>query len=141
MERLLWAAFARYEDTNALDHLGSGAGALGQEDIGTAGAVERGDGAGDDHGGQTRMNLFGAAHQLIAVHLRHQQIAEEQIERSGNRLLNNLKRLLRAVYGDHAVTARFKQKGTDGENLFIVVNAEDRLLGAHAISHSAGLHG
>lgn len=141
MECFLGATFARHEDTNALDHLGGGARTLGQEDIGRAGAIKCAYGAGDDHGGQTRMNLFGAAHQLIPVHLRHQEIAEEQIERTGDRLLNNLKRLLRCCYGDHAIAAGFKQEGTDRKNLFIVVNAEDRFLGAHAVSHSAGLHG
>ena len=48
---LFGAAFAGYEDADAFDDLGGGCGAFGQEDVGGEGAVEGGDGSGDDHGG------------------------------------------------------------------------------------------
>ena len=48
--------------------------------------------------------------------------------------MNDIERLLRAGCGDDAVAAGFEQEGADGEDLFVVVDAEDRLLGAHAVS-------
>ena len=88
------AALAGYEDADALDHFGGRAGALGQEDIGVEGAVEGVDGAGDDHCGQAGMQLLGAADEFVAVHLRHEEIAEEKIERAGKRSLKDLERFL-----------------------------------------------
>jgi len=35
---------------------------------------------------------------------------------------------------DYAVASGFKKEGSDGEDLLIVVNAEDGLLGAHSFS-------
>ena len=60
------------------------------------GAVEGVDRAGDDHGGQAGVELLGAANQFVAVHLRHEEVAEQQIERAGERLLDDLERLLRS---------------------------------------------
>ena len=107
-EDLLGAAFAGYEDANALDHLGGRAGSLGQKDIGGAGAVEGVDGAGDDHGRQAGMMMLGAADEFVAVHLRHEQVAEKKIERAGGRLVNDIERLLRAVDRDDAVATGLK---------------------------------
>ena len=70
------------------------AGALGQKDIGGAGAVEGVDGAGDDHRRQAGMKLLGAAHQFVAVHLGHEEIAEKKIERAGKRLLERSRALV-----------------------------------------------
>jgi len=140
-EGFLGAALAGDKDADALDHLGGGAGTLGQKDIGGAGTIEGVDGAGDDHGGQRGVKLLGAADEFVAVHAGHQKIAEKKIERAGGRLLNDIERLLRAGDGDDAVAAGFEQEGADREYLFVVVDTEDRLLGAHAVSHSAGGHG
>jgi hypothetical protein len=76
----LGAAFASYEDPNAFDHFCGRRGTLGQEHVGVERAVEGVDGAGDDHGGESGMQLLGAANELVAVHLRHQEIAEDEIE-------------------------------------------------------------
>ncbi len=72
---LLGPALASNKHTNALDHLGRRAASFGEKDIGAAGAVERSDRAGNNHGWQGGMKLFGAADEFVAVHLRHQQIA------------------------------------------------------------------
>ena len=40
------------------------------------------------------MELFGAADELVAVHLGHDEVAEKKIERAGERLLDNFERLL-----------------------------------------------
>ena len=80
------------------------------------------------------MELFGATNEFVAVHLRHQEVAEEQIKRAGKRSLENLKRFLCRAGRDDAVAAGFEKEGADGENLFVVVYAEDRLLRAHAVS-------
>jgi hypothetical protein len=97
-------------------------------------AVKGVDGSRDNHGGKARMQLLGAADQFIAVHLWHNEIAENKIEGAGNRSLKNLQRLLSGIYRDDAVTSGFEKKGADGEGLFVVIYAKDRFLGAHAVS-------
>ena len=82
----------KYPD--ALNHLGGRTCPLRQKDISTGRAIESVDGAGDDHGGQAGLQLFSAADKLVTVHLGHDEIAEKKIERAGNRLLYNFKRLL-----------------------------------------------
>ncbi len=131
---LFGASFARYEDADAFDHFGGRAGSLGEEDIGVEGAIEGVDGAGDDHRGQAGMELLGAADQLVAVHLRHQEIAQDQVDRAGKRSLEDFERFLRVVGRDDAVATGFEKEGSDREHLFVVVYAEDRLLGPHAVS-------
>ena len=88
------AALAGYEDADAFDHLGRGAGALGEEDIGVESAVGGVDCAGDDHRRQAGMELLGAANEFVAVHLGHQEVAENQIERAGKAIARELKRFL-----------------------------------------------
>jgi len=80
------------------------------------------------------VQLFRAADELIAIHLGHQKITQDEIESTGSRALQNLERLLWGLRRDDAVTACFKQEATDREDLFIVVYAEDRFLGTHAVS-------
>jgi hypothetical protein len=131
---LFGTALAGDKNADALDHFGRRTGALGQEDICVKSAIEGVDGAGDDHRGQTRMKLFGASNQFVAIHLRHQEIAEDQVEGAGKRSLKNLQRLLRVFYCGDAVTSGFEKKGADRKDLFVVIYAENRLLGAHAVS-------
>jgi len=80
------------------------------------------------------MKLLGAADQFVAIHLRHEQITEDQVKAAGQRSFEDFKGLLRRLGGDDAVTASFEKEGPDREHLFIVVYAEDRFLGAHAVS-------
>lgn len=76
-------AFAGDENPNAFEHFGRGASAFGQEYVCATGSVIRGDRSGDDHCGQGWVQLLGAAHQFIAIHLRHDEIAEQQIDGAG----------------------------------------------------------
>jgi hypothetical protein len=131
---LFGASLAGYEDADALDHFGGRTGALGQEDIGVQGAIEGVDGSGDDQCGQALMELFGAANQFVAVHLRHEEIAQDQIECAGKRTLEDFDRFLGGFYRDDTVATSFEKEGADGEHLFVVIYAEDRFLGAHAVS-------
>lgn len=131
---LLWSAFAGYEDTNAFDHLGGRAGALRQKDVGVESAIEGVDGAGDDHRREARMELFGPSNKLVAVHLRHQKIAENHVQRTGKRSIEDFEGLLGGIDWDDAVATGFQQESADREDLFVVVYAENRLLGAHAVS-------
>jgi hypothetical protein len=80
------------------------------------------------------MELFGAPNQFIAVHLRHQEITQDEIECAGKRSLEDFDRFLGGFYRDDAVATGLEKEGADGEDLFIVVYAEDRLLRAHAVS-------
>jgi hypothetical protein len=134
------AALASYQDAYALDHLGGRGGSLRQEDIGVDGAVEGVDGAGDDHRGQAGVEVLGATDELVTIHLRHEEITEEQIDRAGEGLLHELEGLLCGGNGYDAVATGLQQKGADREELFVVVYAEDRLLGAHAVSLLPGGH-
>jgi hypothetical protein len=131
---LFGAALAGDENADAFDHLGRRVGALGKKDVGVKRAIEGVNSAGDDHGGEAGVKLLGAANQFVAVHLRHQEITEDQIERAGERLLEGLNCFLRGFGRDDAVTTGFEKEGADGENLFVVIYAENRLLRAHAVS-------
>lgn len=77
---LLRTTLAGDEDADALDHLSRRAGSLGQEDIGGAGAVEGRYRSRDNHRRQCRVKLFRATDELVAVHLGHVQIREQEIE-------------------------------------------------------------
>ena len=91
---LLGATLAGYKYADTLNHLRGRARPLRQKDISTGRAIERVDCAGDDHGRQTGLQLFSAADKLVAVHLGHDEVAKQKIERSGKRLLYNLQGLL-----------------------------------------------
>lgn len=73
--------------------------------------------------------MFGTTDELIAVHLRHDEITEQEIERAGCGLLDDLKGVGRGERRDDAVAAGFEEEGANGEYLFVVVYAENRLLG------------
>jgi hypothetical protein len=77
---LFGAALPGYEDADALDHFCGRGSTLGQEDVGVDSAVEGVDGARDNHRGKARVELLGAADEFVAVHLRHEEIAEQEIE-------------------------------------------------------------
>jgi len=110
---LLGAALAGYEDADALDHLGGRGGSLGQEDVGVDGAVEGVDRTRDNHRGKAWVELLGAADEFVAVHLRHEEIAEQQVERAGEGLLHELEGLLCGGYGNDAVATGLQKKGTN----------------------------
>ena len=97
-------------------------------------AVESIDGTRDDHGGKTGVDLLGAANQFVAVHLRHQEVAEDQVERTGKGSLEDLECILRSIDCNDAVATGFEKEGADRENLLVVIYAKDRFLGAHAVS-------
>lgn len=134
MDLLLGAALAGYEDANALDHLCWGTGALGQKDVSGAGTIKSIDGSRNDHRGEARVELLGATDKLVAVHLGHDEVAEEKIQRAREHTLNDFERLLGVGDGDNAIATGFEQEGADGKNLFVVVDAKDRLLRAHGVS-------
>jgi hypothetical protein len=98
------------------------------------GAIEGVDGAGDDHRGESGVKLLGATDEFVAVHLRHDEVAEQKIERAGEGLLHVLERLLSAGGGDDAIASGLQQKGADREDLFVVVYTENRFLRAHSVS-------
>lgn len=75
------------------------------------------------------MNLLGAADEFVAVHLGHEEIGKEQVDGAGDGLLDDFERVLRAERRDNAVASCLKQKGADGECLFVVVYAENGFLG------------
>ena len=116
---LLGAPLARYEDSDALDHLSRRRGSLGQEGVGAVGTVEGVHRAGDDHGRQPGTQMFGAADQLVAVHLWHQQVAEQEIDSAGNRLLQDLKCIVRSRGGDDVVAAciQEEERATEEESV------------------------
>ena len=129
------AALAGDEDADAFEQFDWRAGAFGEEGVGAAGAFEAGDGAGDDHGGEVGVELLGAADELVAVHAGHEEVAEQEIEGAGEGIGDDLQGFFGAGNGvDFIAAAGFEEKGSDRENLFIVVDAEDGFFRAHGIS-------
>src|SRR5277367_6696584 len=80
------------------------------------------------------MELFGAANKLVAVHLRHQEITQDQVECAGKRSFEEFQRFLCSRRCEDAVATGFEKEGADREDLFVVIYAENRLLRAHADS-------
>lgn len=136
--RALGATFARDENADALDHFGGRTGSLGKKHIGAAGAVGGAGGSRDDHRRQSGLKLLGAADKLIAIHLRHVEITEQEVEGAGNGLLDDFKGLVGRERGDDAVSAGLKQEGSDGQRLFVIVYTKDRLLRPQGSLASAG---
>jgi hypothetical protein len=60
------------------------------------------------------VELLGAANQFVAVHLRHQEIAEDQIERAGKRSLKVFQRFLSGIDRHNAVATGFEKECADG---------------------------
>jgi hypothetical protein len=129
-----WAAFAGDQDADAFEHFCRGAGAFGQKDVGASGAVVGGYGSGDKQGREGRVELFGAADQLVAVHLRHEEVAEEEVDGAGNGVGDGLDGVVGIIEGDYAIAAGFEKKGSDGENLLVVINAKNDFFRAHVYS-------
>jgi hypothetical protein len=138
--RLFGATLAGYQDANTFHHFGWGTGAFGEEDVGADGAVGSVDGTGDDHGGQARVKLLGTADEFVAVHLGHQEIAEQQVECARKTAVDEVERFLRVGCCDDVVAAGFEEKGANGQNLLVIVNAKDGLLGTQCDLASAGRH-
>ena len=80
------------------------------------------------------MKLLGSAYEFVAVHLGHQEVAEQEVERSGYGVGDGIECFLWSGDGDDAIAASFKEEGSDGEDLFVVVDAEDGFLRAHGFS-------
>lgn len=87
----LRTTFTGNKDADALDHLCGRGRPFGKKDIGAECAVEAVDGSRNDHSGETRVKLLGAAHELVAIHLWHQQIAEQEVNGAGQGPLDPFK--------------------------------------------------
>ena len=80
------------------------------------------------------MELLGSADEFVAVHLGHEEVAEQEVERTGDGVGDGVECFLGCGDGDDAVAAGFEEEGSDGEDLFVVVDAEDGFLRAHGFS-------
>src|SRR3984885_15222332 len=101
---LLGAALAGYHHANALEQLNRRTSALGQEGIGTIGAVDCLDAAADQDGRHFRGELLHTANELVAVHIGHDQVAQNQIDPS---FTKSLQCLLATSCGQHPIPASF----------------------------------
>jgi hypothetical protein len=129
------AAFAGHEDADAFEDFEGRASPFGEECVGAAGALEGVDGAGDDHGRKVGVELLGAADEFVAIHARHEEVTEQEVERSGEGVGYDLEGFLGSGDGcDFVAATGFEEEGPDREGLFIVVNAEDGFFRAHGIS-------
>ena len=133
----LGAAFAGDEDSDTLEELDGRRGTFGEEDVGASRAVIRGDGAGDDHGRETGVEILGPADQFITVHARHEEVTEKKIDGSGNCSCEVLERFVGSGYGNDPVTPGGEEKRAYRQDLFVIVYAKYGLLGAHGCSNSA----
>ena len=134
LDGLLGAAFAGDEDADALEQFGRRACALGEEDVGAAGALECADGAGNDHCREAGVDFLGAADEFAAVHLRHDEVGEKEVDGAWVRVGDGFESVEWIDGGDYAVASSFEEEGSDGEDLFVVIDAEDSLLGTHGFS-------
>src|SRR6185437_14719780 len=131
VKRLARTSFARNHHADALQHLKRRAGALGQKRVGTDGPLEVLDAAAQDDGRHLGSHGFHSAHQLVAVHLRHQQVAQYQVyipcseyfESVGSR-----------VGTQHAIPTRLQHKFANGKRLLVVIDAKDGLAWPHETS-------
>jgi hypothetical protein len=78
--------------------------------------------------------LFGAADQFIAVHERHDEIAEKEVDGSREGTGDCVECVLWIGQCNYSIASGFEEESSDGEDLLIVVNAENGLLGAHGFS-------
>ena len=77
---------------------------------------------------------------LAATTCRYRQVSgRSDRSRAGQGMRDCFQSVVRIGYRNHAVPAGFKQKRSDGENLFIVVDAENNFLRAHFVSVLSGL--
>jgi hypothetical protein len=77
------------------------------------GTIEGVDGARDDHRRETGMELFGATNEFVAVHLRHDEVAEDEVDATGKSAFEKLKGVLRVGSGNDAIATGFQEKGAN----------------------------
>ncbi len=84
--------------------------------------------------------MLGTADEFVAIHLRHDEVAKDKVDGARNRLFDKFQLLMRGGSGKDVVATSLKKEGPDGENLFVIVDAEDRFFRAQSILASAGRH-
>jgi hypothetical protein len=101
---------------------------LGQKQIGLRVAFIDLDASGNKNCRSLRGNFFDLMDHMRAVQARHYEIGDDEINPAA---LKCLQRLLAVVAGHYAIAASFEQNFSYGKGLFVVVDAENRLLGLH----------
>src|SRR5882757_1423455 len=130
---LFGAALAGYHHTDALQHFNRRAGTLGQEGVGAIGAIECLHTPADQDRRHFRGQLLHAAHELVAVHVWHDQVAQNQIDPS---LAEQFQCLLTAGCRQHPVSSSLKHEFANGKSLFVVVDTQNSFLWAHGSLNS-----
>ncbi len=98
------------------------------------GAIDSIDGSGDDHGGQAGRSCLARRTSSLPSICGMRRVAEEEVDGAGERLLEDLERVLRGLRGEDMVAAGVEEEGTNGEDLFVVVDAEDGFSWAQSYS-------
>jgi hypothetical protein len=126
---LLGSALAGDEDANAFQHFAGGRRSLGKKGVGPIAVVEDLDAAADKDHGHFGGDFFHAANQFVAVHVRHDEVAEDEVDSTDAEPIHGF---LSIAGGDDAIaTAGFEEKFAHGEGLFVIVDAEDGFFWSH----------
>ncbi len=86
------------------------AGALGQEGVSAIGPLEGFDASADEDRRHLRSQLLHAANKLVAIHARHDEIAQDQVDAS---FTEQLQRPLAVKRDQNTITAGFQHKFTN----------------------------
>jgi hypothetical protein len=122
------AALLDEQDPDALQKFNGRIHSLGQEEVRAKVLVIHLDLAGKENCRCLRGTVFYLADEIRAIESRHEEITQDKINSA---LVKKFERRMTAGTGKYAIAARFKHYFTNGERLFIIINAEYGLLGSH----------
>lgn len=129
---------AHQQQSNALQQFGGRISPFGEKNVGLAFVLISVDLSGKQDCRRLGRDALDPVDQFSPVHGRHHQVAQYQIHSA---LLEFLEGLGGAGPGNHPIAAGFQDYLSDGQGLFVVVNAENRPFGFHRLSEVAARNG
>jgi len=130
----LWSPLAHQQQTDSFQQFNRGIRAFGQEQIGAALAIVEFNFSGEENRWRLRRQVLDLFDQLLPVASWKNEVAQDQVDTSD---LENLDRLFGRHTGNHPIPARFQHHFSNGEGLFVIVDAKDSTLRLHHIPRLA----
>lgn len=124
----LGTALTDQEQPNAFQKIRRNVHTFGEKDIGLTILLVNLHFAGQQNRGRFRRTVFDSLNQFAAINSWHDQIGEHKIHAT---LREPIQSLLSVGVGQHSISARFQHYFSNGERLFVVINAEDRPFRLH----------
>ncbi len=125
---LLGAALTSAHDSNSFQNFGWCAGSLWQKSVCPIGSFERLNGRTDQDCRNFRRKLLHPPNQFIAVHIRQEQVTQNQINPA---IAEKLHRPLTGQRGHHTISPSFKHEFADRQRLIVVIYAQNCLFRPH----------